>query len=640
MAAFDRFVKTGWAYAALAVALLVASLPGVLAMPVLDRDEARFAQASAQMIESGDFVVIMYHDDLRAKKPVGIHWMQSLVVGAVSSAHDRDIWAYRLPSLISAVLAVLATFWGGMSLVGRRAAFLGAGVLATCLLLTTEAHIAKTDAALCGFTALGMAALARLRAGTFSGSGKIENIVFWASFAVGVLLKGPITPMVFGLMLVALAVWERKWDWMRPLLYWAGISLFCVMTIPWFVAVQIATGGEFLDIAARVDLGQKIVGAAEGHKGPIGMHLAALPLLFWPGTILLVPAVWLAIRKAFNLQGRFAAAPPPPGANAVVPAGEASDAWAWRFLICWFVPTWLVFEIAPTKLVHYTLPAYPALALAAGVVADRWFSGEKWGAERWASLGLFAIFGVVLAALPTAWALDALRADYAGEYGPQLSERIGFMWRAMWTRTGVGVWPTLFILTATAGTVYAFVVRKPTWLMTGVLACAIMTGVSYRAMVLPNQEWMLSSEAAVSALTEICALPEGTKRQERALCSERPPKVIRAMDFAEPSFVFLMGGKVILPPDTRAALPAVEEDYRPAWLIDIGSEGGRTALSELVAGANEAGRCLRLSRRYVYNYSNGEAATLVAAVVEPAGCLTEAVEPEATQPEEAPELEQ
>ena len=113
---------------------------------------------------------------------------------------------------------------------------------------------------------------------------------------------------------------------------------------------------------------------------------------------------------------------------------------------------------------------------------------------------------------------------------------------------------------------------------------------------------MLSSEAAVSALTEICALPEGSKLQEEALCSERPPRLIRAMDFAEPSFVFMMEGKVILPPDTRAAIPPVEEDYRPAWLIDIGGEGGRTALGELIGAANEAGRCLRMSRRYVYNY--------------------------------------
>jgi 4-amino-4-deoxy-L-arabinose transferase-like glycosyltransferase len=565
--------------------------------------------------------------------------MQSLAVGLVSSAHDRDIWAYRLPSLISAVLAVLATFWGGQALVGRRAAFLGAGVLATCLLLTTEAHIAKTDAALCGFTALGMAALARLRAGPMvSGGGKMEAVLFWVCFAIGVLLKGVITPMVFGLMLASLALWERKWDWMKPLLYWVGLSLFCIIAIPWFIAVQIATGGEFLYTATTVDLGQKIVSAAEGHRGPFGMHLAALPLLFWPGTILLIPAVWLAIRKAFNLRDNPFAAPPPPGANAVATT-ETADASTWRFLICWFLPAWLVFEIAPTKLVHYTLPMYPALALAVGITADRWFSSGRLGPERWASLALFAVLGLVLAALPTGAALDALRADYAGDYGAALAERVGFLWRQMWSDTGVGIWPTLFILTAVAGTIYAFVVRNPTWLMTGVLACAIMTGVSYRAMVLPNQTWMLSSEAAVGALTEICALPEGTKRQEDALCTERPPKLIRAIDFAEPSFVFMMGGKVVLPPDTRTVIPPVEEDYRPAWLIDVGGEGGGAALGELVKAANEAGRCLQMSRRYVYNYSNGEAATLIAAVVEPAGCVTADAAASPAEPEEEPELE-
>ncbi len=61
------------------------------------------------------------------------------------------------------------------------------------------------------------------------------------------------------------------------------------MTIPWFVAVQIATQGEFMREAIDVDLAPKMVSAAEGHKGLPGMHLAALPILFWPGTLLLVP---------------------------------------------------------------------------------------------------------------------------------------------------------------------------------------------------------------------------------------------------------------------------------------------------------------------------------------------------------------
>ncbi len=61
---------------------LVAFLPGFFQVPPVDRDEARFAQATKQMIESGDYVDIRFQDEVRYKKPVGIYWLQAAVVQA------------------------------------------------------------------------------------------------------------------------------------------------------------------------------------------------------------------------------------------------------------------------------------------------------------------------------------------------------------------------------------------------------------------------------------------------------------------------------------------------------------------------------------------------------------------------------
>ena len=66
--------------AALAALCLALFLPGFFTLPPTDRDEARFAQATRQMLESGDFVDIRFQDEARHKKPVGIHWMQSATV--------------------------------------------------------------------------------------------------------------------------------------------------------------------------------------------------------------------------------------------------------------------------------------------------------------------------------------------------------------------------------------------------------------------------------------------------------------------------------------------------------------------------------------------------------------------------------
>ena len=84
---------------------LVAGLSGLMTVPPLDRDESRFVQATTQMIETGDYVRIRFQDEERNKKPVGIYWLQAGSVLTFADVEDRPLWAYRLPSLLGAMLA-------------------------------------------------------------------------------------------------------------------------------------------------------------------------------------------------------------------------------------------------------------------------------------------------------------------------------------------------------------------------------------------------------------------------------------------------------------------------------------------------------------------------------------------------------
>src|SRR6201981_4015261 len=114
---------------------LVWFLPGFFNIAPIDRDEARFAQATKQMIESGDYVDIRFQDEVRYKKPVGIYWLQAVVVKAgeaVGVPRARTtIWLYRLPSLAGATLSVLLTYWTALAFVSRRAALLAALMMAS-----------------------------------------------------------------------------------------------------------------------------------------------------------------------------------------------------------------------------------------------------------------------------------------------------------------------------------------------------------------------------------------------------------------------------------------------------------------------------------------------------------------------------
>ena len=158
----------------LALLCLLLWLPGFFTLPATDRDEARFAQASRQMVESGDYVRIRFGEEERNKKPAGIHWLQAASVHVLEATRPRRPATRSGPTgcraCVGALLAVLATFHWGRGLVGRRAALLGAAMLASSLVLVAEAHIAKTDAALLATVtaAMGLFGLAYLQAGAFT----------------------------------------------------------------------------------------------------------------------------------------------------------------------------------------------------------------------------------------------------------------------------------------------------------------------------------------------------------------------------------------------------------------------------------------------------------------------------------------
>ncbi len=347
--------------------------PGFFTLPPGDRDESRFVQASKQMIETGDYVRIQNGAEARNRKPIGIHWLQVPFAAAARGlglATENPVWPYRIPSALGGLCAVLATFWAGQRLVGQRAALLAAGMLAASVILVVEVHIAKTDAALLGATTAAMAVLAR----AYLDPGGIRPgaaALFWLAIGAGVLLKGPVTPMVAGLTVLALVVADRRATWLRTLRPGWGVPLILAVVLPWFVAIGVATGGQFFADAVGGDLGRKLASGDDSHWGPPGLHLLLLPVLLFPLSGLLPGAVLAAWR------GRRTA-----------PA---------RFLAAWVVPSWIVFEAVPTKLPHYTLPLYPALCLLAA-----WWVLEpgravlpRWG--RWLAVALPCLGAVVLA---------------------------------------------------------------------------------------------------------------------------------------------------------------------------------------------------------------------------------------------------
>ncbi len=378
------------AAALLVLVSLLMFLPGFFYIPPVDRDEAYFAQATKQMIETGDYVDIRYQDDVRYRKPVGIYWLQAAVVNTAEYLRFPEarttIWLYRIPSLVGAIGAVLTTYWCALAFVGRRAATLAALMMAVSTILGTEARLAKTDAVLLFTIVAAMGILARAYLRPRDSAAPMEPLswgqaaVFWTALAAGILVKGPVNLLIVGLAALLLSILERSGRWLFALRPFAGIIWLFLIVLPWFVAIYLRAGSAFFADSVGHDMLGKLAGAQETHGAPPGTYFVIFFATFYPASILAglaAPAVWRMRRE---------------------PAA--------RFLLAWLVPSWLIFELVVTKLPHYVLPLYPAIAiLIAGAVETDVLSRRRWlvwGAAWWFVAPILISLAIVIVSVMVA----------------------------------------------------------------------------------------------------------------------------------------------------------------------------------------------------------------------------------------------
>ncbi|MDX2170911.1 MAG: phospholipid carrier-dependent glycosyltransferase [Deltaproteobacteria bacterium] len=332
--------RTRWPLLPLLLLCSALYLPGLRQLPPVDRDEARYAQAAREMLAAGDWVLPRLQNEPRLRKPIGAYWLQAIVVRGTGA--ESAIAAHRLPSVAGALIAVLVTFLIGRRWFASHTAWLGAALLASASLMVVEAHLATTDALLLAAVVVMQGCLAALYAAARRGRlGRWQSAAgFWLALAAGVLIKGPVAPLLAVTTLAALALADRTAPRrslviaLRP--NW-GVALAAACIAPWAVAAGHAAGWQALPSAMLADLTPKLLGAHESHGAPPGAYLLTLPATFWPGSLALLffaCPTWRRRRRTPE-----------------------------RFLLAWLVPAWLLFECLPTKLPHYVLPTFPALAL-------------------------------------------------------------------------------------------------------------------------------------------------------------------------------------------------------------------------------------------------------------------------------------
>jgi 4-amino-4-deoxy-L-arabinose transferase-like glycosyltransferase len=337
--------------------VLLLSLPQAALLPLLDRDEPRFAEASREMLQSGNYIVPTFNGTPRYAKPPLIYWCQALCYGILG----ENAFAARLPSLLATAGTALLLYMWGTRLGNRHAGLIAALAYAFSFQAMQQGRVATADAALIFFMTLtaytGWKLLhhepppkgappprsifrtgSTLRAWTFR---------FVVALAAGFLAKGPEA----WLPVVALLICARTWGARSFFFGWflASLALVCL----WGIPALIATHGEYLKVGLGHDVGDRMVGGDfQGHgASSFGWYLLGVPLyllLFWLSALPWSPLLLTHGRKLFG--------------------GWCADEADFYLLLNAGI-VFLVFSLMVTKLPHYTLPAYPFLAL---FFARRW----------------------------------------------------------------------------------------------------------------------------------------------------------------------------------------------------------------------------------------------------------------------------
>ncbi|MGE3920298.1 MAG: ArnT family glycosyltransferase [Gammaproteobacteria bacterium] len=484
-------IKIMRAYFTLSFLCLLLYLPGIASLPIVDRDSPHFAQASLQMVESKNYVQINFQDKPRHLKPPGIYWLHAIVLKIAGNQYLRSIWAYRIPGVIGALLAVLFTYAFAKSFYSVREAWYAASILACSLFLVIETRLIITDTVLLLTMVLMQGALWKMY--TQPKQSVLNNwrwpLLFWFAMALGVLIKG-LTPLIAGLTIIGLSIFDKDRTWLKNLKFSWGLPLLIVLTLAWLIPVSVVANSNLLfDMVGR-DLFPKIASGQESHGMPPGYFITTLPLMFWPVSLF----IWHGL--IFGIQNRCQRVE--------------------KFLLIWIGSVLLFYEIIVTKLPQYILPIYPAIAILAAI-----------GVSKLDWQTLLKSWRIWLRTYSVLWLL----------YSAALIA--GVLFYFFFYQLGIrSFWLYFVSVLMIIGNLSAFILfNRKEWFraLNVLLITAILVYAPIWQFILPQAKPLWLSQQVYEQLQ---------KNNELSAISEQRP--LLAVGYEEPSLVFLIGTKKVV----------------------------------------------------------------------------------------------
>jgi len=296
--------------------------------------------------------------------------------------------------------------------------------------------------------------------------------------------------------------------WLKTLRPFAGLLYALALIAPWFVSITLASHGQFLEQSAGHDMFAKIWQGQNRGMLPPGLYLLAFLVSFFP----------------FSLPAMLA----------------APDAWrhradpAVKFCLGWIIPCWIVFELSLTKLPHYVMPMYPAIALLAAKALREGYPTLQEFTRRWPLVMIVALWVMIGAALAT-----------TGILLPQIVD-------GTWSPLQIGAGIALVTLQTLALVLLARPAYRQHSLVVLAAGALLFNAISF-GITLPNLRHLWLSADVVRAANYV--KPCGDMR-------------LVTTAYNEPSLIFLAGTDTLVRTDGAQARAELEHDPCRIAIVD------------------------------------------------------------------------
>jgi 4-amino-4-deoxy-L-arabinose transferase-like glycosyltransferase len=334
-------VRTGWKAATLIALIVIGIYLFISTCTTLwDRDEPRYARVTVEMVESGNYLVPAFNGQAWPDKPILLYWLMSLPVRILGPTE----LACRFWGAVGTAITCLLTFYIGKHLFGAKEGLWAMVILASSLMMLVVGSAATSDAVTLPLIVAAVAIFVRTME---SGMRTRHIILMGIALGFGMLSKGPIGVLPIPVMVTTLWLNRKTMSGLVRPLRQLGTALVIgvLIFLAWAIPANNATGGEFLRIFLGRHVFTRAIKPMEHHGGNFFLYLPYyLPVIiveFSPWTLYL------------------------PGALSATLGGRLGGQYCRSLLIGWVASIFTIMTLAVTKLPHYILFIWPALALAA-----------------------------------------------------------------------------------------------------------------------------------------------------------------------------------------------------------------------------------------------------------------------------------